>query len=180
MENTDAIDRLMRDVEKEESGPQLFALIYKELKRRAGKILAGHQNQSLSATALVHEVYLKLRDVLTAAHSKEHFFCLASRAMRQIMIDHARHRLYQKRDQRLQVSLTEGLQQELSLLADLVGLDQALERLKDEDQDLVEIVQLHFFGGLSFSEIGDMRGISLSTVERMWRTAKALLRGYIQ
>ena len=139
-----------------------------------------HQNPSLSATVLVHEAYLKLINAPIAAESKDHFFSLASRAMRQIMVDHARYRLYQKRDRRLQVSLAEDVEQSATVLPDLIGIDIALHRLKEEDEDLVDIVQLHFFGGLGFAEIADMKGISLSTVERMWRTARQLLRDYIK
>ncbi len=179
MQNPNSTERVFADVGSEESHRQLFALIYGELKDRARKILANHNNPSLSATALVHEAYLKLAGNKSATESKQHFYLLAARAMRQIMVDHARHRLYQKRDRRLQVSLDDELRQDSTILPELISTDLALEHLKREDPDLVDLVHLHFFGGLSFAEIAEMQGVSLSTVERMWRTARALLRTYI-
>ena len=119
----DVAGRLLQNIDDDESRRQLFALIYEELKNRAAKILAVHQNPSLSATVLVHEAYLKLINAPIAAESKDHFFSLASRAMRQIMVDHARYRLYQKRDRRLQVSLAEDVEQSATVLPDLIGID---------------------------------------------------------
>lgn len=179
MPSPDPIERVFADVGSEESHRQLFVLIYGELKDRAKRILANHNNPSLSATALVHEAYLKLASNKIATESKQHFYLLAARAMRQIMVDHARHRLYQKRDKRLQVSLDGELQQDSAILPELISTDLALEHLKQEDPDLVDLVHLHFFGGLSFSEIAEMQGVSLSTVERKWRTARTLLRAYM-
>ena len=180
MSNTDVAQQLVESIGSEDSRHQLFALIYGELKGRAGKILAAHQNPSLGATALVHEVYLKLVGANIHTCSKEHFFSLASRAMRQIMVDHARHRLYQKRDQRLQEALDDEMPHAASAhLPELVALDRALDLLDAREPDLAEVVELHFFGGLGFGEIGELKGCSLSTVERQWRSARALLRNYM-
>ncbi|MEP6940137.1 MAG: ECF-type sigma factor [Rudaea sp.] len=177
MPNTDVAERLAEDVGSKESRHQLFALIYGELKNRAGKILAAHQNPSLGATALVHEAYLKLVGANIHTCSKKHFFSLASRAMRQIMVDHARHRLYQKRDQRLLEALDDDMPHPAATnMPDLVVLDRALDLLSAQEPDLAEVVELHFFGGLGFGEIGEMKGCSLSTIERQWRSARALLR----
>jgi RNA polymerase sigma factor (TIGR02999 family) len=181
MANTDVSERLLQAASDAESRQQLFTLIYADLRTRASKILAAHNNPSLNTTALVHEAYLKLVNAPLPTQSKEHFFRLAAQAMRQIMVDHARYHLYQKRDQRMQVSLNDELgQADPSRLPDLIELDQALERLRSEDAQLAAIVELHFFAGLGFAEIAEMWGISLSTVERDWRTARALLYRHMQ
>jgi RNA polymerase sigma factor (TIGR02999 family) len=172
---------LQQGIDDPDSRKQLFTLIYNDLRKRAGQILAAHNNPSLSATALVHEVYLKLVDSPLAAQSKEHFFRLASQAMRQIMIDHARHRHYQKRDRRQEVSLNDEIApQDAPIFSDLLTLDQALKRLHAEDADLADLVNLHFFGGRSFNEIADIQKVSLSTVERNWRTARNMLYRYMK
>jgi len=176
MQATDDLEQLLLDLDSKISRQALFALVYGELKIRAGNILSAHQNPSLSATALVHEMYLKLRDAPLSVRSKGHFFGLASRAMRQIMVDHARHRLYMKRDRRVEVLLEDNFAQENMVLPDMILIDQALGRLSDENAELADIVELHFFAGLSFTDIAQMKKVSLSTIERGWRAAREMLR----
>lgn len=177
---TDITRQLIVASNDAEARQQLFAMIYSDLRKRATKILAAHVNPSLNTTALVHEVYIKLVQSPLSARSKEHFFGVAAQAMRQIMVDHARHRLCQKRDQRLQVSLDENIEHiEATRLPDLIALDCALGRLRDEDSELAKLVELHFFAGLGFAELAELQEVSLSTVERNWRAARAMLYRYM-
>jgi DNA-directed RNA polymerase specialized sigma24 family protein len=97
------------------------------------------------------------------------------------MVDHARYHLSQKRDQRLQVTLDDAaVAPQDARLVDLLGLDTALAKLHTEAADLAELVELHFFGGMKFAEIAQSRGVSLSTIEREWRMARAALYAHIQ
>ena len=164
-----------------ETRRQLFALIYSDLRSRASRVLGGHDNPSLSTTALVHETYLKLIDAPLSLQSKSHFFHAAAQAMRQIMVDHARSRLTQKRDRKAQVTLEDALAPvDGQKLSELIALHQALERLHAEDEGLAQIVELHFFGGLKFDEIAELSNRSLSTIEREWRIARAMLHRYMK
>jgi RNA polymerase sigma factor (TIGR02999 family) len=161
--------------DKADSRQFLFAAIYDDLRARARRMLAAHQANSLSTTMLVHEAYTKLMDGPTPITSEAHFFNIAAAAMRQIMVDQARYRYAQKRDQRVLVTLGDELPTDGDSLIDMLVLDAALKRLRERKERLAQIVELHFFGGLSFIEIADLTDLSLSTVEREWRSARAFL-----
>jgi RNA polymerase sigma factor (TIGR02999 family) len=156
----------------------LFALVYQELRR-----IARRQRQSagsphtLDTTVLVHETYLKLQG--TAAEqglSRAHFISLAARAMRQVLVDHARTRGRIKRGGLAVITdLHEGLQAAASSPVDVLALDEALARLAERDPRAAQLVEWHVFGGLEIEEIARMQNLTARTVFRDWRRARAFL-----
>lgn len=159
---------------------RLFATIYQDLHKRAQRLLAVNETSSLNTTGLVHEAYLKLAGANLAATSKVHFFHIAATAMRQILVDHARYRQSQRRDHRMLATLdTDMPGTDDTRLLDMLALDNALAHLRSESERLVQVVELHFFAGLSFPEIAQLLDTSLSTVERDWRTARASLYSHM-
>jgi RNA polymerase sigma factor (TIGR02999 family) len=158
----------------------LFARVYDELKLLARKQLAGSVGATLNTTGLVHEAYLKLvqpdgQDL----RGRAHFFALAAKAMRQIVIDHARARLADKRGgENLQiVDLKEAAEVADAELepGELLRLDHALTQLAADEPRLAELVELRFFAGLQINEIAVLHSVSDRTLNRDWRRAKALL-----
>lgn len=158
----------------QEAYDALFGLIYADLHRRARALTAG-SGATLSTTALVHEAYLSLAGSRLALNDKAHFFRIAARVMRRILIDASRERKALKRGGDLQpITLDAALSvpgQDLDLLA----LDQALERLAVQDTRLAQVVELHFYAGLEFTQIAQLLDLSERTVGRDWRAARALL-----
>ena len=155
----------------------LFERVYQELRRIArGQRRAAGSPATLDTTALVHEVYLKLHDAPDAKSiGRAHFLSLAARAMRQILVDHARARGRLKRGG--DVAIT-GLDERVgapSDIVDLVALDAALSRLADLDARSAQLVEWRIFGGLEFDEIAQLQGLAERTVFRDWRRARAFL-----
>jgi RNA polymerase sigma factor (TIGR02999 family) len=156
----------------------LFERVYQELRRIArGQRRAVGSPATLDTTALVHEVYLKLHDAPDAKSiSRAHFLSLAARAMRQILVDHARARGRQKRGG--EVAIT-GLDDRAGAMAadivDLVALDAALSHLADLDPRAGRLVEWRLFGGLEIAEIAQLQGLAERTVFRDWRWARAFL-----
>ena len=152
-------------------------LVYDELKRLAGYYLRMEAGQaSLTSTAIVHEAYLRL--VGSAAvdlQDRHHFFAVASRVIRHILVDHARKRGAAKRDLLAQAPLDEALAVPVRQDLDLVALDEALESLGRTDPDKLRVVELRFFGGLSVEETAEVMGTSTATVKREWSVAKVWL-----
>lgn len=155
----------------------LFAIVYPELQRRARQQLRRQPPAPLSTTTLVHETFLRMVDRGDANWTdRDHFFAVASLAMRHILVDHARRRLARKRGGGAQVELLDEAKVAMDTrAADLTALDAALERLKSLDERLGRVVDLHFFGGFSFEQIAEALDLSLSTVKREWRKARAFL-----
>lgn len=158
---------------------ELFPLVYGELQKIARRYLRGeHRAITLQTTALVHEAYLKLIDQNRVQwQNRAHFFGIAAQAMRRILLDNARRRLAGKRGQGARhISIDSG---EIDIsderAAELVDLDEALERLQEVDPDKARIVELRYFGGLSIEEAAEVLGVSVATVNRGWRTARAWL-----
>ena len=158
---------------------QLVPLIYDELRRIAGAHIrrerAGH---TLQATAVVHEAYLRLageREIQW--QNRAHFFAIAARAMRQVLLDYARQRHAGKRggEGAQKVEIDVGLLAGENRIEDIVALDEVVTRLSALDQQRGRIVELRFFAGLSVEETAEAMGISDSTVKREWRLAKAWL-----
>lgn len=157
---------------------RLFENVYADLHRLARRHLRDSGASDTRATSLVHEVYLRLaRGAGLALNDRTHFFAVATRAMRQIVIDHVRQRLTDKRgggiapvslDSAL-VAIAEGRDE------DVLMLDAALERLASVDQRLAQLVELRFFGGLQFEELADATGMSERTLKRDWTKARAFL-----
>lgn len=162
----------------EQAREQLFSLIYNELRRVAGALLRreapGH---TLAPTALVHEAYLRLADAdHLDANSRSHFLGIAARAMRHILVDHARSRDAAKRGGGLQkITLKEQLVYSPEHAPQIVALHEALEELARLDPRKAQVIELRFFGGLEGEEIAQVLHIGRATVTRDLRTAQAWL-----
>lgn len=156
----------------------LMPLVYDELRRVAAACMRRERpGQTLQATALVHEAYVRLfQDTRLSWSSRAHFIGIAARSMRQILIERARARGAAKRGGgRVRVTLQTGLVRGADSSFDLEVLDDALTRLGEMDADLARVVELRFFGGLSVEEAAEALGISPATVKRRWTLAKAWL-----
>ena len=158
---------------------ELLPLVYGELRQRAaGQLRRDRKGHTLQPTALVHEAYLRLlgqREV--DWQCRLHFFAVASRMMRRVLVDHARARAAAKRPEgTLRVILEEDLASVDPRGCDLILLDQALSELSLLDQRQGSIVELSYFGGLTEDEVGSALSVSRSTVARELRSAKAWLR----
>jgi RNA polymerase sigma factor (TIGR02999 family) len=154
-----------------------YALVYDELKRCARRQSALAQGSSLSPTALVNELYLKLRiGNVGRIDNRRHFFALAARAMRQITIDHARHRTRVKRGGGVENFQVNTSDLGATTAEETLELDAALESLCKRDPDLGRLVEWHFFAGLTFQDIADELGRHERTVRHDWELARSYLR----
>lgn len=157
---------------------RLAPLVYRELHRIARRLMAGErENHTLQATALVNEAYLRLVDADQANwQDRAHFFAICARAMRQILVDHARSRGSVKRGGgEVRVELEERAAASSSPEVDLLELDEALKRLAALDPRKSRVVELHFFGGLSLEETAEALKVSTKTVQRDWDLARGWL-----
>jgi len=156
----------------------LIPLVYGELHRLARHHLSRERGEhTLQSTALVNEVYMRLLGQGLAVENRTHFFAVSSHLMRQILVDYARRHRAAKRGEgfeRVTLSEAEALLPQVKNL-DLLALDDALNDLGRADPQLIKIVELRFFGGLSIEESAMVLGISQSTVKREWTTARAWL-----
>ncbi len=158
---------------------QLTPLVYEELHRRAHWHMARERSgQTLQTTALVHETYLRLVDLNGVSwRDRAHFFALASRLIRRVLIDAARARASLKRGGgAAETTFDETLVVSGEPRADLLALDQALNALAALDRRKSEVVELRFFGGLTVEEAADVLQVSPETVKRDWKLAKAWLQ----
>ena len=157
---------------------QLVPLVYDELHRLAHHYMRQERAQhTLQTTALVNEAYVRLIDQ-TSVHwqGRAHFFAIAAQMMRRILVDYARSRRYAKRGgEAQQVSFDESAIVSPQKDTELVAIDEALTDLAEHDARKSKIVELRFFGGLSIEETAEVMGISPTTVQREWRSAKAWL-----
>lgn len=160
----------------------LFAAVYAELKRLAHRQLAGNGSATIDTTGLVHETYLKLAGPqLLRLNDRSHFYTTAARAMRQIVIDHARRRSAEKRGGgAAQVTLDENDAADALDPLQLIHLDGALNRLNELEPRLSELVELRFFAGLSVEQVAELRDVAPRTVLRDWRRARAFLFDSVQ
>jgi RNA polymerase sigma factor (TIGR02999 family) len=158
---------------------QLLPLVYEELRRLANAKMAHEKpGQTLQATALVHEAYLRLVDGEKAQHwaSRRHFFAAAAEAMRRILIEHARRNRSEKRGGgRTRVDLAEADPVSIADPCQLVELDDALAQLEHEDREAGELVKLRLFAGLSVEQASVLLGISRAAAYRHWTYARAWL-----
>jgi RNA polymerase sigma factor (TIGR02999 family) len=158
---------------------QLLPLVYEELRQLATQKLAQEQpGQTLQATALVHEAYLRLVDTEQAQHwnSRGHFFAAAAEAMRRILVDQARRKQADKHGGgRVRVDLPEDVAAPEPQGDDLVALDEALARLERHDAEAAGLVKLRYFAGLSHQEAAEVLGISRGAADRLWALARAWL-----
>lgn len=157
---------------------QLFPLVYDELRKLAGGYLRRERpDHTLQSTALVHEAFLRMVDQQAVEwQSRAHFFGIAARIIRQILVDHARARRAQKRGgDALTLPLDEALAVPERKNVDLVALDDALTALARLDERQAKVVELRFFAGLSIEETAEALRTSAATVKRDWVVAKAWL-----
>lgn len=157
---------------------RLLPLVYAELKRVARRERRRDSgSQTLSTTVLVHETYLKLVGASRVeAESRRHFMALCARAMRQVVVDHARARLARKRGAAAPVaSLDEGDASDEAQAIEMLALEQALASLVARDARLAETLELAWFGGLDAAAIAELQGVNVRTVQRALRHARAWL-----
>lgn len=158
---------------------QLLPLVYDELRKLAAAKMAHEKpGQTLQATALVHEAYMKLVDAAQAGRwqSRGHFFAAAAEAMRRILVNNAVRKRRTKHGGDLQrVPLDADLALDEQPGHDLIALDEALSRLAKIDADAAQVVQLKYFAGLTIAEIADVLNISSRTADRRWSYARAWL-----
>jgi RNA polymerase sigma factor (TIGR02999 family) len=176
-----AVTRILTAIQQGDpsAASQLLPLVYDELRRLAARKLAQERpGQTLDATALVHEAYLRLvgdAEEPRSFQDRGHFFAAAAMAMRCILIDNARRKSTQKRGGGRQ-------QQPLDAVAaptpddDLLALDEALEKLAAQDPIKARVVELRYFAGLTSDQAAELLGISPSTADRHWAYARAWLR----
>ncbi|MFK7819530.1 MAG: ECF-type sigma factor [Planctomycetaceae bacterium] len=168
------------------SGPErqdeLYEVVYGHLKAIAkNRLLGENREKSLQTTALVNEAYLKLSSQRSEWRDRRHFYGVAAEAMRRILVDAARTRGRAKRGgDAAQVALTGISLPEKEWETDLLELDEALTELQTVSEENAEIVRLRFFSGLTCEECSEVLDVSLSTVERRWRFARAWLKTRMQ
>jgi RNA polymerase sigma factor (TIGR02999 family) len=164
--DTGALDRLM-------------PLVYEELRRVAHRRLAGERTgHTLQTTALVHEAYARMAEADLPLQNRAHFFALAARTMRRILVDYARARLADKRGGGAQAVPLDDLTVELAdggEDAEILALHEALQALERQDERKARVIEAHIFGGLTYDETAAALGISPATVDRDLRLAKAWL-----
>ena len=167
------------DAQDPAAAQRLFAVVYDELHALArNHFRKQRRDHTLQPTALVNEAFLRLVDQTCVEwQGRAHFLAVAARAMRQILIDHARTRARAKRGGQLcRVTMDEAVTPLTEAGPEMVDLDEALQRLAALDERQSKIVELRFFGGMSVEEVAHVLGISRSTVEFEWRMARAWLR----
>ena len=175
------ITRLLRAARAGDSraGDELLPLVYSELRRiAAAHFRQERPNHTLQPTALVHDAYLRLsKESNIDWRDRVHFFSIASRVMRRILVDHARrHRAAKRRGNQSNIGFDEALEPARKPRSvDVIALDLALDRLAKVDPRQVQVVEMKFFGGMEEQEIADVLGISSRTVKRDWQVARAWL-----
>jgi len=158
---------------------ELLPLVYRELQKIAHRYLGRErQSNTLQTTALVHEAFLKLVDQRRVEwQNRAHFFGIAARLMREILIEYARGRHRQKRggELRTQIALDDAVSFHDEKQVDVIAVDEALSALEKLDERQARIVEMKFFGGLTVEEIAEVLDVSPATIKREWKTAKLLL-----
>jgi RNA polymerase sigma factor (TIGR02999 family) len=160
----------------------LFDAVYLRLKAMAGRQLSRGARDTLNTTALVHELYLRVGEQpgLTFAHPQQ-FFAYAARAMRHLLVDRARARLRQRAGGEWQRTTLSGRDERLSIdsAEQALALDGALQRLQETDARAAQVLELHYFAGLSIGEIAETLTIASSTIDRDLRFARAFLKKHV-
>jgi RNA polymerase sigma factor (TIGR02999 family) len=175
------VTRILSAIEQGDphAADELLPLVYDELRKLAAQKLAQEKpGQTLEATALVHEAYLRLVDTEKVQHwnSRGHFFAAAAEAMRRILVEQARRKQRQKYGGGHHRVAFDGLELAVELsVADVLPLDEALSALAERDAQAAQLVQLHCFAGLSIEEAAEVLGLSPRTAYRDWAFARAWL-----
>ena len=161
----------------EEALQRLMPLVYDELRRLAGRYMRTERREhTLQATALVNEAYIRLVDMKVSWQDRAHFFAVAARLMRRLLVDHARaHHRAKREGEAAKVSLEEAGEVSCGPALNVLAVDEALTRLAEFDPRKSEILELRYFGGLANEEVAEALGVSRATVQRDLRLAKAWL-----
>lgn len=178
---TRLLQRSRNTQEREKAFEALIPLVYDDLKRLARRqLLRMRAGETLDATALAHESYLKLKDYANLDWAdRQHFFAIAARAMRQILVDYARRRKAGKRyGKKVRVELESVIATSDERAEQILHINQLLERLEMVDVDLVQVVECRFFAGYSQEETASILDIGLRTVQRRWHRARGWLREF--
>jgi RNA polymerase sigma factor (TIGR02999 family) len=180
------VSRILQSIElgDPQAAGRLLPLVYDELRKLArSKMAQERPGQTLGATGLVHEAYLRLvgGDAEKRWDNRGHFFAAAAEAMRRILIENARRKSRERHGGgRRRVELTEGDLASTAALDELLALDEALERLAADDAQAAELAKLRCFAGLSVEEAADVLGVSRATAYRTWTYASAHLKSALQ
>jgi RNA polymerase sigma factor (TIGR02999 family) len=162
-----------------QAASQLLPMVYDELRKLAARKLADEKpGQTLDATALVHEAYVRLVGGGPPCYAdRSHFFAVAAEAMRRILVDNARKKKSEKRGGQYQrVESLDNIEAPATPTDDLLAIDEALTLLAAEDADSAKLVKLRFYAGLSVEEAADVMGMARATAYRNWKYARAWLR----
>jgi RNA polymerase sigma factor (TIGR02999 family) len=179
---TDQVTSLLRDMQGGDSAAadRLVPIVYRELRRIAGALMRNERaDHTLQPTAVVHEALLRLMQGETVTfENRAHFFALAARVMRRLLVDHARRRVAGKRggEDVQQIELEDGLMLTVQQSSDVLALHDALEELERLDARQSRIVEMHYFAGNSLEEIAAIVGVSDRTVKRELQTARLFPR----
>lgn len=180
------VTRILNAIEQGDlqSSEQLLPLVYDALRElAAAKLVREKPGQTLQATALVHDAYLRLVDVDKAQHwkSRGHFFAAAGEAMRRILVESARRKAAQKHGGKFaRQNLDSQLLADSVRPQEVLAVHDALDQLAAEDSVAADLVKLHYFGGFSLEEAADLLGLSRATAYRTWTYARAWLRASLQ
>ena len=160
---------------------RLVPLVYRELQRLARRAMRGErEGHTLQTTALVHEAFIALADAQVAWADRAHFFAIAARQMRRILVNHGEaHRAAKRGGGLVHAQLDEALDVVGTPSAEISDLDDALRRLEAFDARKAQILELHYFGGLTYDEMAEVMQLSASTVDAELRFAKAWLRSHL-
>ena len=176
------VTRILTAIESgdREAADELLVVVYKELRRLAAQLLAGERpGQTLQATALVHEAYLRLVGSGKEGYEgRRHFFAAAAEAMRRILVDNARRKCRLKRGgdrKRIDIDLDGAALAVDKPSDDLIALDEALAKLSEKDRIKADLVKLRYFVGLTGEQAAELLGISNTTAKRYWSYARAWL-----
>lgn len=176
------VTRILTAIESgdREAADELLVVVYNELRRLAGQLLAGElPGQTLQATALVHEAYLRLVGSGKGGYEgRRHFFAAAAEAMRRILVDNARRKRRLKRGgdrKRLHIDLDKADLAADRASDDLIALDEAMAKLSEKDKTKADLVKLRYFAGLTGEQAAELLGISAATAKRYWSYARAWL-----
>jgi RNA polymerase sigma factor (TIGR02999 family) len=158
---------------------ELMPLLYRELHRVAERrIRAERFGQSLQATGLIHEAYMRMARGANGhrPQNRAHFFAIAARAMRQVLIDRAReHAAIKRGGHEVRVTLGDDVAEQNAASVDVVAIDRALKKLEALDERQAKVVELRYFAGASLEEAAETLGVSVPTVKRDWKIARAFL-----
>ena len=155
---------------------RLTPLVYEELRRLARGFMRGERGgHTLQATAVVHEAFLRLVHANAPMQDRTHFLALACRLMRRVLVDHAKARARLKRDSGTRETLSDEIEISPDPAVDMVALDEALESLALLEPQLAQVIELHYFGGLTYEQLAATLNSSTATVHRNIRLARAWL-----